>query len=201
MRRDDQSRLALCQALEVRERPYLLGTPPKIEEQHVTAFDRLFDSRNQDQAAFGGIGLVRRDVELSFVQGDRERVIATGDGCVNQLGGGMGDPIERGVGRVRMEFDLQHTAVEFVRNRAKLWYRRIGRGSAWVTSEPTVSQEFADAEDFNDDVTGYADSLRKVCAAKGFCRCSSAWRASAPYRRHPGRGHARSDTCLTSYPT
>jgi hypothetical protein len=41
-----------------------------------------------------------------------------------------------------------------------------------------VSQEFAGAEDFIDDVAGYADSLRKVCAAKGFCRCSSAWCAS-----------------------
>src|SRR4029450_660525 len=141
MRRYDQSWLALCQALEVRERPYLLGTPAEIEEQHVTAFDRLFDSRNQDQAAFGGVGRVRRDVELPFVQGDRERVIATCDGCVNQLGGGMGDPIERVVGRVRMEFDLQHTAVEFFRNRAKLWYRRIERHSVCLTSERTVSQE------------------------------------------------------------
>src|SRR5262245_46461417 len=112
MRRDDKSGLALCQTLEVRERSYLFGTAPKIEEQHVTALDRLLDARNQNQAAFGGIRCVRRDVELPFVQGDGERVIAMSGSCVNQLRSRMGNPIERVVGRVGMEFDLQHTAAE-----------------------------------------------------------------------------------------
>ena len=71
------------QPRELVEGPDLLGAAAEIQHQHVFAFDRLLDSRNQDDPAICRVIFELPDVELALVQGNRKGVVAERRGVVD----------------------------------------------------------------------------------------------------------------------
>ena len=108
MRRHDEPRLSRLQPREVAEGAHPFRTSGEIQQQHVAAFDGSLHAWNQHEPAVGGIFGEAFHVELPFVQGDRERVIPEGCGTIDQLQCGMRNPVDRVVGTMAMELNLQH---------------------------------------------------------------------------------------------
>ena len=102
MRRDDQAALDGLQLREIREGMDLFRCGAEVDQQHVLAFDPLLDSRNQRQAAAGGIRPDPGEIELAFVKGDGHRAKPERRGAVNQVGGGVRDAVDRVVAGMNM---------------------------------------------------------------------------------------------------
>ena len=108
MGRDYQARLLSLQTSEVVERSNVLRAAPEIEQERMTAFDRALHSRNQNDSPVGGVVGKWTDIELAFVERDRERVITERCRAIDQLRHRVWNPIDGIVRRVRVELDLQH---------------------------------------------------------------------------------------------
>ena len=84
MRRDDESSVAGLQPRHVVEGLHRLSRGPgEIEKEHVPSLDGALDARNQRDAAFTRVIARAPITELSFVQGDGERVEPKGLGAVD----------------------------------------------------------------------------------------------------------------------
>jgi hypothetical protein len=103
MGRHDQAGLPLFQKSQVVERSNILRAAPEIEQERMTALDRALHPGNQNDPAVGGVPGKRTDVELPFVERDRQRVIAKRCRAIDQLRQRVWNPIDRVIRRVGVE--------------------------------------------------------------------------------------------------
>ena len=87
VRRNDQTALERPQLREIREGMDLFRCGAEVDEQHMFVFDPLLDSRDQHQAAAGGIRPDLSEFELPFVKGDGDGAESERGGAVNQVDG------------------------------------------------------------------------------------------------------------------
>ena len=84
MGRDHQAPLARPHAREIGERPDVVRAA-EVQQQHVAAFDRPLDSGDQDQATVCRVLAKAPQIELPFVEGNRQRVVAERGGTIDQV--------------------------------------------------------------------------------------------------------------------
>jgi hypothetical protein len=108
VRRNHQTALAFTQARQLREGANRFGGAAVIEEQHMTPFDGAFDARNQRDATCARVVGMRRDIELTIVQGDRQGAIAELGRAIDQLTRGVRNPVPGVVSGMGMKIDFQH---------------------------------------------------------------------------------------------
>ena len=87
---------------EIFERPHILRTALEVQQQHMASLDCSLDAGDEHDAALGGVGNQPLDVELPFVQRDRQGVVTQRRGAIDQLGCAIRNPINRVVGGVRV---------------------------------------------------------------------------------------------------
>ena len=102
VRRHDQAGFPASQAGEIVERADVLCALPEIEQERMTAFDGSLQAGDQDDAAVCGVAGERSEIELAFVERNRERVVAERRRAIDQLRQSMWNPIEGIVRRVRV---------------------------------------------------------------------------------------------------
>ena len=105
---DDQPRRWRLSRREIVERPHILRAALEVQQQHMASLDCPLDAGDQHDAALGGVGDQPPDVQLPVVQRDRQGVVAQRRGAIDQLGGAVRDPIDRIVGCVGVQVNLQH---------------------------------------------------------------------------------------------
>ena len=108
MRRNDEARLAgfeRAQLVEVRD---LFGPTSEVQQQHVLAANRPLGATNQGDATLGGVRLIGTGIELPIVKRDRKSSISETRSAIDELRRRMRNRVEGIVGRVGVEFDLQH---------------------------------------------------------------------------------------------
>jgi len=86
-----------------------------VEEQDVLALDGALDAGDEYDAALGGVVAHVGQVQLPVVQRHRQRVVLQRRCPVDELNGRIGNPVERIVGGVTVEFDLQHIRLDLQR--------------------------------------------------------------------------------------
>ena len=80
------------------------------------ALDGPLDPGDEDEAAVGGIGLKRANIELAVVQRNGQGVVAKGRRAVDQVARGVWNPVNRVVRRMGMEVYLQHRSTGLFTN-------------------------------------------------------------------------------------
>ena len=84
------------------------GRRAEVQEQDMAPLDRPLDSPNERDAAVRRVGGKRSHIELTVVQRDGKSLIAELGGMVDQLGRRIRNVVDRIVGGVRVQFNLQH---------------------------------------------------------------------------------------------
>ena len=108
MRRDHEAALPLLQPREIVERANPFSGIGEIEQQHVPALNRSFDTPDQNDAALGRVRRQPAQVELPLVEGDGERTVSERCRPIDEIDTGMRDSIDWIVSGMRVELDFQH---------------------------------------------------------------------------------------------
>src|SRR5262245_56491338 len=108
MRRDNEPGLTRFESRQLVEVGHLVCATTKVQQQYVFATNRALDAWDQRDASLRRVRAVRTEIELTIVKRDRKCVIPEHGGAIDQLLGRMRNRIQRIVGRVRVQFDLEH---------------------------------------------------------------------------------------------
>jgi hypothetical protein len=96
---------------QIIESAHRLRRGAEIQQQDVPTFNAPLDALNQRDAALGGIRDKAARIQLAFVQRNCERAIAQGSRSIDELSCSMGNAVDRVVGSMRVELDLQHRSI------------------------------------------------------------------------------------------
>jgi hypothetical protein len=109
VRRDDETLRARLQPSQIIERAYPIRFGREVQQEHVLGSDRPFDAGNQGQSPLARIGCRVLVLELTIVQRDRDCVEAQRDGPVDRVERRVRQAIQRILGRMDVQIDLQHS--------------------------------------------------------------------------------------------
>ena len=94
-------------------------------------FDHPLDAGNQDDAALGSIFAKPRQIQLPFMERNRQRAVTERRGTIDQVQCRMGNRINWVVAGMGMELDFHHLIRSYFTNRA-------GPPTSGSTTYPTM---------------------------------------------------------------
>lgn len=95
MRSNDETALPLPESRQVVEGGNVLRIVVEIEQQDMPPVNRPLDPPDQHDATLGRIGKQVLQIELAFVQGDRERVVPERRRPIDELEAAVRNPVNR----------------------------------------------------------------------------------------------------------